>query len=310
MGAAHADDAVPKEEEDSIRELLCDLLHADELPERLENHMEAFDFNGIDLNTIGDEIENSDLVGRRTLLEMTRVVCDADGQIDLREDNYMLALATALSLEPEEYNDVVFDSPFRGWKALFKRIEDIILGTVFLLISALPMIAVALAVKLTSRGPILFRQRRYGENGAEFEMLKFRSMTVTEDGDTVTQAKRDDPRVTRVGRIIRKTSLDELPQFINVIKGDMSVVGPRPHAVAHNEQYRKEILEYMRRHKVKPGITGWAQVNGYRGETDTLDKMVKRVEHDLAYIRNWRIWLDIKIIFQTVWCCISRKNAF
>ncbi len=310
MGAAHADNAFPREEEDSIRELLCELLHAEELPERLENRLDDFDFESLDLGLIGDEIEDSHLVGRRTLLEMTREVPDADGEIDLREDSYMLALVTALSMKPGEYEDLVFDSPFRGWRAAVKRIEDIVLGTVFLLLSAIPMIFVALAVKLTSKGPVFFRQRRYGENGEEFEMMKFRSMTVTEDGDDVRQAKRDDPRVTPVGKFIRSTSLDELPQFINVIKGDMSIVGPRPHAVAHNEFYRKKILEYMRRHKVKPGVTGLAQVTGCRGETDTLDKMVKRIERDVEYIRNWSFWLDVKIILMTVICCISRKNAF
>lgn len=310
MGAAHADAAVPKEEEDSIRQLLCELLHADELPERLEDHLEGFDFDSLDLGSLGDEIEDSSLVGRRTLLEMTRDVIDADGEIDLREDSYMLALVTALSMQPEEYEDLVFDSPFKGWRKTLKRLEDIVLGTVFLLLSAIPMVFVALAVKLTSKGPVFFRQRRYGENGKEFEMLKFRSMKVIEDGDDVKQAKRNDPRVTPVGKLIRSTSLDELPQFINVVKGDMSIVGPRPHAVAHNEYYRKRILEYMRRHKVKPGVTGLAQVTGCRGETDTLDKMVRRIERDVQYIRNWSFWLDIKIIFMTVICCISRKNAF
>ena len=173
-------------------------------------------------------MEDNDLMGRRTLMELTRVVCDADGQLDLREDRFMLALAVALSLQPEEYDDLVFDSPFRGLRAVVKRIEDIILGTFFFLVSLLPMLVIAVAVKATSRGPILFKQRRYGEDGEEFMMLKFRIMTTQEDGDVVTQAKKHDPRITEVGRFIRKTSSDELPQFLNVIKGDMSIVGPRP----------------------------------------------------------------------------------
>jgi putative colanic acid biosynthesis UDP-glucose lipid carrier transferase len=172
------------------------------------------------------------------------------------------------------------------------------------------MLLIALAIKLTSRGPVLFKQPRHGEGGREFNVLKFRSMRVMETGSVVTQAQRSDPRVTPVGAFLRKSSLDELPQFLNVVLGDMSLVGPRPHAVAHNELYRTQILEYMRRCKVKPGITGWAQVNGLRGETDTLEKMVARVDHDLAYIRHWSLWFDIKIIFLTVFGRKVRQNAY
>jgi putative colanic acid biosysnthesis UDP-glucose lipid carrier transferase len=310
LGAAHSDEDVPVSEYDVIYDILCEILHVDVLPERLEKRLEEFDPTELNLTVIGSEMENSKVMGRRTLLELTHAVCEATGEIDLREDRYMLALAVALSLQPEEYDDLVFDSPFHGWRAVLKRLQDIILGTIFLLLSLIPMVVIAAAIKVSSRGPIFFRQRRYGENGKEFKMLKFRSMTVVEDGGVVTQAKREDPRITRVGKFIRRTSLDELPQFINVIKGDMSVVGPRPHAVAHNELYRKQILEYMRRHKVKPGITGWAQVNGHRGETDTIEKMVKRVEHDLFYIRHWRFGLDICIIWQTIFGTKTRENAF
>ncbi len=310
LGAAYSDEDVPINELEAIRELLCEILHVDELPERLEKRLDEFDPESLNLALIGSEVESSDLVGRRTMMELTRVVCDAKGQIDLREDRYMLALAVAMSMKPEEYTDLVFDSPFQGWKAVLKRIEDILLGSVFFLVALVPMLAVATAIKLTSKGPAIFKQRRYGKDGREFQMLKFRSMTVTEDGDKITQAQKDDNRITKVGRFIRKTSLDELPQFINVIKGEMSIVGPRPHAVAHNEEYRTKILEYMRRHKVKPGITGWAQVNGYRGETDTIDKMVKRVEFDLDYIRNWHFLLDIKIIWYTVFGKSVRENAY
>ncbi|RME08664.1 MAG: exopolysaccharide biosynthesis polyprenyl glycosylphosphotransferase, partial [Bacteroidetes bacterium] len=168
----------------------------------------------------------------------------------------------------------------------------------------------ALAVKLSSKGPVLFKQRRYGLDGQIVEVWKFRSMTVTEDGDNIRQARKNDPRVTPVGSFLRRTSLDELPQFINVLQGRMSIVGPRPHAVAHNEQYRKLIKGYMWRHKVKPGITGWAQVNGWRGETDTLEKMKKRVEYDLDYIRRWSLWLDLKIILLTVFKGFVGKNAY
>ena len=309
LGAAYSDEDVPINQYDVVYDILCEILHVDMLPERLERRLESFDPDQLNLALIGSEMADSKVMGRRTLLELTRVVCDSDGELDLREDRFMLALAVAMSMQPEEYDDLVFDSPFRGWRAVVKRLEDIILGVVFLLISLPAMISLAVAIKVTSKGPILFKQRRYGENGREFQMLKFRSMTTQDDGDIITQARKDDPRVTPIGKFIRRTSLDELPQFFNVIKGDMSIVGPRPHAVAHNEEYRKKILEYMRRHKVKPGITGWAQVNGHRGETDTIEKMVKRVEYDLYYIRHWHFWMDIRIVLQTVFGSKVRLNA-
>jgi putative colanic acid biosynthesis UDP-glucose lipid carrier transferase len=166
------------------------------------------------------------------------------------------------------------------------------------------------AVRFESPGPAIFKQRRYGQHGREIEVWKFRTMAVTENGGDVRQATRNDPRVTRLGALLRRTSLDELPQFINVLKGDMSVVGPRPHAVAHNVEYRTRILEYMLRHKVKPGITGWAQVHGFRGETDTLEKMIHRVVHDLEYIRRHTLWLDLEIVLKTAFGGQSRRNAY
>jgi putative colanic acid biosysnthesis UDP-glucose lipid carrier transferase len=173
------------------------------------------------------------------------------------------------------------------------------------------LILVAAAVKFTSTGPALFRQRRYGLNGEEILVYKFRSMITTEDGEQVKQATRGDPRVTPVGRFIRKTSIDELPQLFNVLQGTMSLVGPRPHAVAHNEMYRKLISGYMIRHKVRPGITGLAQVNGMRGETETLDKMSERVRYDLEYLRYWSPWLDLKIIFKTLGLVVHvGKNVY
>jgi putative colanic acid biosynthesis UDP-glucose lipid carrier transferase len=194
----------------------------------------------------------------------------------------------------------VCETPFRGGNGLVKRISDIVLSVLILIAIAPVMLAVALAVKLSSRGPVIFKQRRYGLDGQEIYVYKFRSMRVTEDGAQITQARRSDPRITPVGAFLRRTSLDELPQFINVLQGRMSIVGPRPHAVAHNEMYRKLITGYMVRHKVKPGITGWAQVNGLRGETDSLDKMQARVDYDLDYLRNWSLRLDLKIIIKTV----------
>jgi putative colanic acid biosynthesis UDP-glucose lipid carrier transferase len=203
----------------------------------------------------------------------------------------------------------ICETPFMGLNSTVKRASDIVLGTAILLVLTPLMLLIGLAVRVTSRGPAIFRQRRYGLYGEEIIVYKFRSMTVAEDGDTVVQASKDDRRVTPIGAFLRRASLDELPQFINVLQGRMSIVGPRPHAVAHNEQYRKLIKGYMLRHKVKPGITGWAQVNGLRGETSTLDKMEARIQYDLDYLRNWSLWLDLWIILKTVKVVLTRENA-
>jgi len=203
----------------------------------------------------------------------------------------------------------VFENPYNGIDGWAKRIEDVVLASCVLLVIAIPMLIISLGIKLTSKGPIIFKQRRYGMNGQEIEIWKFRSMTVCEDDD-LKQAKKEDSRTTKLGAFLRRTSLDELPQFLNVLKGEMSIVGPRPHAVMHNELYRGEIHRYMMRHKVKPGITGWAQVNGWRGETDTLNKMEKRIEYDLEYIRNWSLFLDIKIFFMTFIKGFVGKNVY
>lgn len=204
----------------------------------------------------------------------------------------------------------IYDSPFSGLGGWLKRAEDVVLSALILCLIALPMAVIALCVKFTSPGPIFFKQRRYGLNGSELRVLKFRTMTCCEDGPSVQQATKNDPRVTKVGAFLRRTSLDEFPQFLQALTGEMSIVGPRPHAVAHNELYRAKIRGYMLRHKVKPGITGWAQVNGWRGETDVLEKMEKRVEHDLEYIRNWGLGWDLKIIFLTIFGKKTSKNAF
>jgi putative colanic acid biosynthesis UDP-glucose lipid carrier transferase len=194
----------------------------------------------------------------------------------------------------------VCETPLHGLEAVFKRTMDIVIAGLALLLLSPLLITVAAAVKLTSRGPVFFRQRRYGLDGEEIVVYKFRSMRVCEDGAVVTQATKGDARITRVGAILRKTSIDELPQLLNVLQGKMSLVGPRPHAIAHNELYRKLINGYMIRHKVRPGITGFAQVSGLRGETETLEKMSERVRYDLEYLRNWSPWLDIKILFKTL----------
>ena len=204
----------------------------------------------------------------------------------------------------------IHDTPFEGVVAVLKRLEDLVVGSAILALILLPMLAIAIAIKLDSRGPILFRQWRYGLNGRRIRLLKFRTMKACEDGPAVKQATKNDPRVTRIGRFLRRTSLDELPQFLQVITGELSVVGPRPHAVAHNEVYRSLIDGYMLRHIVKPGITGWAQVNGWRGETEQLEKMKKRVEHDLDYIRSWSLLWDIKIILLTIFGTKKNRNAY
>ena len=204
----------------------------------------------------------------------------------------------------------ICDTPFHGVDSVVKYVSDFVLAFLILILLLPFMIGIAVAVKLTSLGPAIFKQRRYGLNGEEIIVYKFRTMKVTEDGPQIMQAHKDDPRLTKIGGFLRRTSLDELPQLINVLQGRMSIVGPRPHAVAHNELYRKLIRGYMLRHKVKPGITGWAQVNGLRGETQDLKKMQARIEYDLQYLQNWSIWLDLWIIMRTVWVVLRRDNAY
>jgi putative colanic acid biosynthesis UDP-glucose lipid carrier transferase len=203
----------------------------------------------------------------------------------------------------------VRETPFYGMAGVLKRASDLALAT-----AALPVIlplaaAIAILVRRSSPGPVLFRQRRCGLDGCEFTVYKFRTMTVCEDGD-IRQASREDPRVTRVGRFLRRTSLDELPQLLNVFAGSMSLVGPRPHAVAHNEYYRKLVSGYMLRHKVRPGITGLAQVNGLRGETRELEKMIQRVRYDVEYLKNWSLGLDVRILIKTLRIVLTDRNAF
>jgi putative colanic acid biosynthesis UDP-glucose lipid carrier transferase len=203
----------------------------------------------------------------------------------------------------------VCDSPFSGASGLIKRASDIVFSAAILVLIA-PLLAVlALRVKLSSPGPVIFRQRRYGLDGEEIVVYKFRSMTVAEDGDAIRQCTKHDARLTPFGAFMRRSSLDELPQFINVLQGRMSIVGPRPHAVAHNELYRKLIKGYMQRHKVRPGLTGWAQVNGLRGETATLERMQARIDHDLDYLRNWSLRLDLYIMAKTAWVLLKGENA-
>jgi putative colanic acid biosynthesis UDP-glucose lipid carrier transferase len=204
----------------------------------------------------------------------------------------------------------VVTTPFLGVSGLSKRVEDIVLASLILCAIAIPLAMIAVAVRLTTPGSVIFRQRRYGLNGSEFEIWKFRTMTASEDGAAFVQATRSDPRITPLGNFLRRTSLDELPQFINVLQGHMSIVGPRPHPVALDEQHRRLIPRYYFRHKIRPGITGLAQVRGFRGQTDTLDKMQKRIEYDIEYIDNWSLALDLKIILLTVVRGFGDKNAY
>ena len=202
-------------------------------------------------------------------------------------------------------------SPMEGMNRVIKAIEDRVLALVILILVSPLLLAIAIGVKMSSPGPVLFKQKRHGWDGKPINVYKFRTMVVHQDVEgQVTQASKNDKRITPVGAFLRRTSLDELPQFYNVLQGRMSIVGPRPHAMAHNELYKNQVDAYMQRHMVKPGITGWAQINGWRGETDTLDKMQRRVEYDLYYIENWSLWFDLKIIFLTIFKGFVHKNAY
>jgi putative colanic acid biosynthesis UDP-glucose lipid carrier transferase len=215
-------------------------------------------------------------------------------------DFVQLGSITALKIQAKPISD-------RG--LVLKAIEDYFIGTLSLIVFAPIFALIAIAIKLDSKGPVFFRQKRHGTNNKVINVWKFRTMTVMEDDASVVQATREDKRVTRIGKILRKTSLDELPQIINVLKGEMSLVGPRPHALAHNDHYAKILDFYDHRHRVKPGITGWAQINGYRGPTDTPELMHRRVQLDLYYIDNWSIWLDLKILIATPFLGFLHKNA-
>ncbi|BFM08925.1 undecaprenyl-phosphate glucose phosphotransferase [Halioxenophilus aromaticivorans] len=250
--------------------------------------------------------------GEQRIQWLTKRLAESATSVYIIPDVFMFDLLHARTINLNGIPAIgVVGEPNRGTMSMLKRMEDLVIALCILALISGPMLLIAAAVKLTSKGPVFFRQTRYGLDGKPFKMWKFRSMSVCEDStDQIQQAQRNDSRITRVGGFLRKTSLDELPQFFNVLEGTMSIVGPRPHAVAHNELYREQIFGYMLRHKIKPGITGWAQINGARGETDTLDKMERRVEYDLQYIRHWSILWDLKIIFLTIFKGFVGKNAF
>ena len=309
LAASHADGDLCDRERRTVARLLTQLVGGDHLPQWLEKHVAAFDPGTFDLATAAGELRKIPAVQRRYVAELVRAVCDANNAFDLEEERFLVALVLALALANEDVADLVVHAA-AGIDGVAKRAFDVLFAGAVVAAGWPLGVAIALAVRATSSGPVLFKQRRYGRHGDEILVWKFRTMRATEDADGVRQATKGDSRVTPLGAFLRRTSLDELPQFINVLRGEMSVVGPRPHAVAHNEQYRTQILEYMLRHKVKPGITGWAQVNGHRGETDTLDKMIQRVAHDIEYIRRYSFFLDLKIVVLTVFGRRAWKNAY
>jgi putative colanic acid biosysnthesis UDP-glucose lipid carrier transferase len=306
---ANADGEVCDREKRTITRILTELSGHDHLPRWLEEHVDAFVPDAFDLSAAAARLRKLPPVQRRHVAELTRAVCDANNEFDLDEERFLVGLVLAMALAHEDVGDLVVHAA-HGVDGVAKRIFDVLFAGA-VVVAGWPLgAAIAAAVRLSSPGPVLFKQRRYGRNGEEILVWKFRTMRVVENDGDVRQARRDDPRVTRLGAFLRRTSFDELPQFWNVLRGEMSVVGPRPHAVSHNEQYRRQILEYMLRHKVKPGITGWAQVNGWRGETDTLEKMIQRVAYDIEYIRRYSFLFDLKIIFLTVFGRRARHNAY
>jgi len=246
--------------------------------------------------------EMAALVNRLSLLPVSIAICANTHWLDHKGGEIVrIGGAPLLTL---------YRRPLEGWGGLIKSAEDMVLGGM-LFLAALPvMLVIAIGIRLQGKGPILFTQQRHGFNHAVFRIYKFRTMTVSEDEEKIEQARLDDPRITPFGKILRRYSLDELPQLINVLRGEMSLVGPRPHALAHNDQYAVMIENYSGRHKVKPGITGWAQVNGYRGETSENELMEERVRFDLEYIDNWSLWFDLKILVLTVGAVLFPKNAY
>lgn len=270
--------------------------------EALERLARAGEVDDIVIVEPGDHPQALDaLVGRLSILPVTISICPHDYW--LRHTGGELARIGRAPVMR------LYRRPLEGWGSFVKFAEDKILGALFLLAASPIMLLVAAAIVIEGKGPILFSQRRHGFNHAVFCIYKFRTMTVADDGPTIVQAQRNDPRVTKVGKFLRRYSLDELPQLFNVLKGDMSLVGPRPHALAHNDYYAQTIENYAGRHKMKPGITGWAQVNGLRGETSETEHMAERVRYDLDYVDNWSLWFDLRILSRTARAVVFPKNA-
>jgi Undecaprenyl-phosphate glucose phosphotransferase len=257
-----------------------------------------------------------DIIFLATPTDLPRIACIADALSELPVTAHIILTGTSdlwASCKVANLGGTVtiqvLHPPLSAFDLIAKRAFDLCGAGLALLVFSPLLLIVSLAIKLDSRGPVFFRQVRHGYNNEAIRVLKFRSMTTTEDGYQFKQATRNDPRVTRVGRILRRTNLDELPQLLNVLWGEMSIVGPRPHPIALNEAFASRISPFSRRHKVKPGITGWAQVNGYRGETDTIEKMERRIECDLYYIDNWSFLLDLRIILMTLFSKRAYSNA-
>jgi exopolysaccharide biosynthesis polyprenyl glycosylphosphotransferase len=309
LAAAHADGGMCGREQRTVERLMLRLTGTSTLRPALKQRIRHFDPKEFDALGAAELLLEITPEQRRHVLELVREVCDANNAFDLEEEKFLVDLTHALELTPQDIADLVVSAP-EGVHGRAKRCFDLLFSATFLA-SAWPLlILLGLGVKCTSPGPVLFRQARLGRDGRQIGVLKFRTMRVTENGADVRQATKGDARITRYGAFLRRTSLDELPQFVNVLLGDMSVVGPRPHALAHNQHYRTQILEYMLRHKVRPGITGWAQVNGFRGETETVDKMVERVACDLEYIRRWSFGFDLRIVWLTLFGERVRSNAY
>ena len=296
----------------------------------IDDRKTRISLSGAGYEVIGDTGHLTKLI-RSGIIDQVFVALPWSAEDRLRELVYQLAATPVrIRLAPDligfEFRDRsidrvaelpmvrIFDHPISGWSYVCKSIEDWVLATLILLFIGPLMLFIALAIKLDSRGPVFFRQKRHGFNYNPFEVWKFRTMhaNMADPGGAV-QATKNDPRVTRVGRFLRMSSLDELPQLINVLRGDMSIVGPRPLPIgltASGRRFEEVVDRYAARHRIKPGITGWAQVNGWRGETDTIEKIQKRVEHDLHYIDNWSIWFDLVIIFETFAALFKDENAY
>ena len=246
-----------------------------------------------------------------TMLNLASSIAELPAAVHIVPLDMLNVLASAQITELGDLQTIqLYRPPLSTFDLFIKRTSDLIFATIGVIVLSPLFLIVSIAIKLDSRGPVLFRQTRHGFDNTEIDVFKFRSMTVMENGNQFTQATKNDPRVTRVGRIMRGTNIDELPQLINVLRGDMSIVGPRPHATAHNALFAKMLAPFSRRHTVKPGITGWAQVNGFRGATDTLEKMQRRIEYDLYYVDNWSLLLDLKIILMTLYSKKSYINAY
>ena len=248
----------------------------------------------------GSRARTEQLIADLSVLPVDVWLCPAELQLPILNTT-RLGTFSLLHVKPK---------PIREWGSLVKLTFDYVAGSISLILFSPLMLMIALAIKLDSPGPVFFRQRRHGFNHRVIDVYKFRTMRVAEDGQRVDQAQKNDPRVTRVGKFLRRTSLDELPQLINVLRGEMSLVGPRPHALAHNHYYRERLDRYANRHSVKPGLTGWAQIHGFRGPTEDPEKMRRRVQLDLYYIENWSLWLDLKIVAATPFLGFVHRNAF